>query len=439
MTHPVPLSETAVPAPPALRDLTRVFGKIGLLSFGGPAAQIGLMHRELVDTRHWIKEKDFLGALSFCMLLPGPEAMQLATYAGWRLQGWRGGLIAGGLFVLPGALVVLALALLYAAYGTAPQAQALFLGVKAAVIAIVLQALTKVARKALTGPVAWLIAGAAFLALGLFAAPYPAVIATAALAGAMFLRESATGVDPAGPKPKIMATVWTIALWGALWALPVLAALALVPEGLLAQIGLFFSKLAVLTFGGAYAVLAWLAQEAVVTRGWLTGPEMLDALGLAETTPGPLILVTEFVAALAGYAQGGWPLAVAAAAMGLWVTFLPCFLWIFAAAPWIDRIMAQPGLAAALSGITAAVVGVIAQLAVWFAGQVLFTGPALPLSLGPVALPLPDLSTLSLPALGLTGLGILTLFSGRLGVLGTLALCSAAALCLSLLPLPPGG
>lgn len=419
---------------PSLTELTRCFARIGCLSFGGPAAQIGLMHRELIDTRKWLSERDFLGALSFCMMLPGPEAMQLATYAGWRLRGWRGGLIAGGLFVLPGAVIVLILALLYAAYGTAPQAQAAFLGVKAAVIAIVSQALIRLSGKALTGSMAWGIAGAALVALGVAAVPYPIVILGAAAIGAAVLGGPTVSPTITSAPARIRDTLRTVLLWGALWAAPVIAALILAPKGLLAEIGLFYSKLAVLTFGGAYAVLAWLAQDAVEARNWLEAGQMLDALGLAETTPGPLILVTEMVAALAGYAQGGWPMAVAAAAMGLWVTFMPCFLWIFAAAPWIDRIMAQPRLAAALAGITAAVVGVIAQLALWFAGQVLFSGPSVSAAFGPLTIDVPTFASVSWPALALTVLAGAALFSGRAGVLGTLAICAVAGLALGTLP-----
>lgn len=413
--------EPKTEAAPSLSALLNVFGRIGCLSFGGPAAQIALMHRELVETRNWLSERDFLSALSFCMLLPGPEAMQLATYAGWRLRGWRGGVIAGALFVLPGAVVIMALALLYASFGTLDAVQTLFLGVKAAVIAIVLQALWRLSGKALTGPMAWGLAGAAFIALSILSLPYPLVIAGAAVLGALSLQKLADAPAAVGTAT-LPATLRTVAVWGALWAAPVVLAVVFAPDSLLAEIGVFYSKLAVLTFGGAYAVLAWLAQEAVNLRGWLPPGAMLDALGLAETTPGPLILVTQFVAALAGYADGGWTAALSAAAMGLWVTFIPCFLWIFAAAPWIHHIMAQPALSGALSGITAAVVGVIASLAVWFAAQVLWPE-------GPVSM-----ANLSLPALGLTALGLVALFSGKLSVLGTLLVCTAGAALLAMFP-----
>ena len=285
---------------PPLAQITRVFARIGLLSFGGPAAQIALMHRELVEERPWLSEAQFLRALSFCMLLPGPEAMQLATYAGWRLRGVPGGLIAGGLFVLPGAAVVLALATSYAYLGTVPLAQALFLGVKATVVVVVLQALMRLSGKALRGPAHWAIAGLSFVGIFAFFLPFPLIIALAAAYGFA----TADGAPaPAAPPARRTRTGATVALWGGLWLAP-LAALWLFAPGLLAQVGLFFSKLAVVTFGGAYAVLAYMTQEVVTQHGWLTTPEMLDGLGLAETTPGPLILVTEFVGFLAAFKAG---------------------------------------------------------------------------------------------------------------------------------------
>jgi chromate transporter len=381
-------------APPTRAEAFRTFLRIGLLSFGGPAAQIALMHRTLVDEKRWLDERTFLNALNFCMLLPGPEAMQLATYAGWRLHGVAGGLVAGGLFVAPGAAVILALSLVYALVGNVPVVEALFLGVQAAVLVIVVEALLRVARRALKNRSHWIIAALAFVALFLFDAPYPAVIIAAAGWGALAARGAVPGAV-ADPAARVLVhpgqTLRIVAAGLVLWFLPVaIAAVAGAP--LLVEIGLFFSKLAVVTFGGAYAVLAYMAQEVVQDRGWLSAAEMLDGLGLAETTPGPLILVTEFVGFMAGFREGGVTLGVLAALMTLWVTFVPCFLWIFAGAPYLAWISAQPRLAGALAAITAGVVGVILNLSVWFALHVLF-GQVTQTRAGPLVLWLPDLAT----------------------------------------------
>ena len=374
-----------------LSDLTRAFARIGLLSFGGPAAQIALMHREIVDDRKWVTEKEYLQALSFCMLLPGPEAMQLATWIGWRKHGTIGGLIAGGLFVLPGAVVVLALTMIYAEWGQVPVVAALFTGVQAAVLAVVIEALLRVSRRALKSRSHWIIAIAAFCALFLFAVPFPMIILAAGIWG--FAATPATGAVPAtGPAPwreSLQATL----IWGTVWLLP-LAYLQLAHPGILAEIALFFSKLAVLTFGGAYAVLTWMAQDVVQQKGWLTLPQMIDGLGLAETTPGPLILVTQFVGYLAAFREGGVWMGVAGALITLWMTFTPCFLWIFAGAPWISRLAAAPRLAGALQAITAAVVGVIANLSLWFGVHVLF-GTANTVAYGPLRLLTPDLTSIN--------------------------------------------
>ncbi|MEL7089470.1 MAG: chromate efflux transporter, partial [Planctomycetota bacterium] len=332
---------------PGWREMTYVFGRIGVLSFGGPAAQIALMHDSLVTRHKWLSEQQYLRALSLCMLLPGPEAMQLATYAGWRLRGTAGGLLAGLLFVVPGALVILALALGYVWYGDLPLVRASFLGIKAAVIVIVLQALMRLARKALTGPAAWTLALSAFVALFALGLPFPVIVLAAGLYGYVTARPGDAAPQPATSPT---GTMRTIILWSALWAAPLLVCWFFA-QTFLVQIGLFFSKLAVVTFGGAYAVLAYMTQEVVQNHGWIETGQMIDALGLAETTPGPLILVTEFVALLAGYAQGGLGLAIAAGALTLWVTFIPCFLWIFAAGPYVDLIAARPRLSAALQAI----------------------------------------------------------------------------------------
>ena len=353
----------------SLRELFVTFGKIGCLSFGGPAAQIALMHKELVEGRKWLSEQEFLSGLSFCMLLPGPEAMQLATYSGWRLHGTLGGLIAGLLFVVPGALVILALGAIYVSYGDVPIVQTLFLGVKAAVLAIVLEALIKVAKRAFKLPLHWALAIASFIAIFVFALPFPAVIGVAALIGYLTTPAAAHVATPSVP---MMQTLLTIAIWLAIWWLPILTLGFVIGHDFLFQLALFFSKLATVTFGGAYAVLAFMGQEVVQNLGWISAAEMIDGLGLAETTPGPLILVTEFVGFLAGYNAGGASLAVLAALVTLWVTFVPCFLWIFAGAPYIAWMSAQPRLNGALSAITAAVVGVIANLSIWFAMNVIF-------------------------------------------------------------------
>jgi chromate transporter len=406
-------------------DLFRAFARIGLLSFGGPAAQIALMHRELVDERRWLTEAEFLRALSFCMMLPGPEAMQLATYAGWKLRGTGGGLLAGLLFVLPGAVVIATLALLYLSFGDQPLVRAAFVGVKAAVIAIVIEALLRVAKRALKGRLHLAIGATAFLALGVLHLPFPLVILCAGLIGALASRPGKTAPQAA---PPLTGAVRVALVAGALWAAPLLAAKA-VGATFLFEIGAFFSKLAIVTFGGAYAVLAYMAQDVVTGRGWLSPHQMIDALGLAETTPGPLILVTQFVAMLAGAAEGGMPIALLAGAMTLWVTFVPCFLWIFAGAPYIDWLASKPRLSAALSGITAAVVGVILNLSVWFALHVGFrsVGEA---TFGPVRLPMPDLASADLLAIVLAGLASYLLLQRHWGLGKVLALCATLGLVL---------
>lgn len=377
---------------PSNRALFFAFWRIGILSFGGPAAQISVMHRELVEERGWLTERQFLNALSFCMLLPGPEAMQLATYAGWKLNGWRGGLLGGLLFVLPGAAIIFALAALYVAFGNVPLVSAIFFGIQCAVLLIVLQALRKVAGRALNGWPAWAIALAAFIGLYFLAVPYPIIVLGAALVGFFFLAstEAPEHVD----RPTLATISGTVLLWGALWLVPLAALYILAPDGILTRIGLFFSQLAVVTFGGAYAVLAYIAQDVVTNFGWLTQSELIDALGLAETTPGPLILVTQFVGFLAAAGadnQIAW--GFAGGAVALWVTFVPCFLWIFAGAPYVEWITAQPRLKSALDAITAAVVGVIAYLSIWFATHVLF-GHLVRVEQGPFAFDWPLLSTI---------------------------------------------
>lgn len=419
----------AAHASPSFRQILSVFGKIGLLSFGGPAAQIALMHRVLVDEQRWLDERRFLSALSFCMLLPGPEAMQLATYAGWRLHGIRGGLAAGLLFVLPGALLVLALSMLYGAYGQTPTVAALFVGVKAAVLAIVLQALVRVASRAIKGRLDWTVAAAAFVAIFFLNLPFPLVIAAAAAAG--YVLRSNEPVAPAleaiTPVP-VTPVLRTLAIWLAVWIVPLLAVAAIFgPDHVLAQLAVFFSKLAVVTFGGAYAVLAYMAQAVVNGYGWLTAGEMLDGLGLAETTNGPLILVTEFVGYIAALRQGGVGIGILGALVTLWATFAPCFLWIFVGAPYIERLTHAPRLASALRTVTAAVVGVIANLSLWFALHVLFARVD-ELHVGPMRLFVPDPSSLDPVALALSALALALIFALRWSIVATLGLCGAVAL-----------
>ncbi len=421
-------------AKPSFQEALSVWTKIGLVSFGGPAGQIALMHRVLVDERRWIGEKSFLHALNFCMLLPGPEAMQLATYVGWRLHGTLGGLIAGILFVLPGALVVLALSIAYALYGQVPAVEAAFLGIKAAVLVIVIEALLRVARRALRGPYDVAIATAAFVAIFFLAAPFPFIIAGAALIGFLLALASpapapATVPDP--PPVSLSRTLKTAALWLAIWIVPLLlVAISFGRAHVTTDAALFFSKLAVVTFGGAYSVLAYMAQQAVETYGWLTPGEMLDGLGLAETTPGPLILVTEFVGFLAGYRHGGEPklaFGLLGAAIALWATFAPCFLWIFTGAPYVERLTSNPRLAGALAGVTAAVVGIILNLSLWFALHVLF-GRVDAEWHGPLRLWTPDLSSLNVEVVLLTALAAGLLLVLRLGIVSTLAIAAAASL-----------
>ena len=420
----------------SLTQAFRVFARIGLLSFGGPAGQIALMHRELVEQRPWLSEQEYLRALNFCMLLPGPEAMQLATYAGWRLHGVKGGLMAGLLFVLPGAAIVLLISVLYSQFGRLPLVEAAFFGIKAAVLAIVLEALIKVSKRGLKLPAHWIIAGLAFIALFVFAIPFPLVIAAAGLAGWM-MTQAATAAGQSVPSPaKVPAssTVQTIALWLVIWFAPVAAvALLVYPDHLLVQVGLFFSKLAVVTFGGAYAVLAYMAQQAVQTHGWLTAEQMIDGLGLAETTPGPLILVTEFVGYMAGFRSAGLlgsiGMGLAGAAMALWVTFAPCFLWIFAGAPYIERLAHMPRLSGALAAITAAVVGVIANLALWFGLHVIF-GEVTRISTGIFSITWPTWSTINIAAIGLFGLSTAMLLLWHQGLARTLGTCAAIGLAL---------
>ncbi len=359
---------------PGFGELVAASARIGLLGFGGPAGQIALMHRVFVEEKRWIDEARYLHALSFCMLLPGPEAQQLATYLGWRLHGVKGGIAAGVLFLLPGALIVFGLSWLYAVFGQTPWLAAAFVGVKAAVLALVAEALLRIGKRALKGWRDAAVAVAAFAALALFGLPFPLVILAAGLYGAVALRRAPPQVeaDPA-PQPRAGRALLTAALWGGVWLAPLAAVMLLLgPDHLLSQLGQTFSTLAVVTFGGAYAVLAYLQQQAVEVHHWLTTAQMIDGLGLAETTPGPLILVNQYVGFMAGWREGGLGLAAAGAAIASWQTFAPSFMFIFAGAPYAEALRRSAALTGALHAITAAVLGVIANLALGFGLHILF-------------------------------------------------------------------
>ncbi len=384
-----------------LRRAARTWARIGLQSFGGPAGQIAVMHRILVEEERWIDEARFLHALNFCMLLPGPEATQLATYVGWLMHGVRGGLLAGGLFILPGYLAILALSVAYAEYHAVGWVGAALFGLKAAVLAVVVDALIRIGRRVLRNRVMGAIAVASFVALFALRAPFPAVILVAGLVGlaggrwwpAAFVvvgRDDSPpllGGLPEHARPDVPRAVRTAAVWLAIWLVPVAVLHAMLGrDHVMSRISAFFSQAAVVTFGGAYAVLAYIGQQAVERYGWLRPGELLDGLGMAETTPGPLIMVTEFVGFLAAYRDPGalHPLVsgVLGATLTTWVTFAPCFLWIFVLAPWVEALRGRAVLAAALSAITAAVVGVIAHLAVWLAVRTLLDPVSIAIAAG---------------------------------------------------------
>lgn len=422
----------------SLGEVTATFARIGLVSFGGPAGQIALMHRVIVEEKGWLEEKRFLHALNFCMLLPGPEAMQLATYCGWLLKGVKGGLIAGSLFVLPGFLVLLALSSIYVLYGEAPLLSGLLFGLKAAVLAIVVQAMLRMGGKALAGNAHLALAIAGFVALALLQLPFPLVVAGAALLG--FLAPAVFGsnagdADTDPPLANPWAHVARVGL-GALvfWFLPVAALLATLGSGhVYSDIALFFSKTAVVTFGGAYAVLAYVGQQAVETYQWLRPDEMLTGLGLAETTPGPLILVLVFVGFVGAHGAAASADPIVAGFLGafitVWVTFVPCFIWIFLGAPFVETLRGNAKLAGAFAAITAAVVGVIANLSVWFALHVLF-GEVGETQFGPVRLWTPDWASFDWRAALIAVAAGLLLWRGA-GLFAVLGAAMAAGLALS--------
>ena len=416
---------------PTLRQSTATWCKIGLLSFGGPAAQIALMHREIVENKKWLSEDQFLNALNFCMLLPGPEAMQLATYSGWRINGTLGGLIAGLLFVLPGAFLITLLAVIYAFFGDIPLINSLFLGVKATVVVIVIQALLKVSKKALKTHYHTSIAVTAFISIFFFNLPYPFIIFVSAFFGYLILPNK-INVKQVQQSQLLTKTLKTILAWLVVWWIPILLVYLISDQKILTEITIFFSKLAVVTFGGAYAVLSYMAQDVVITKDWLTAGQMMDGLGLAETTPGPLILVTEFVGFLAAFQEGGIKLALIAGFLTLWVTFIPCFLWIFAGAPYIDWISSQPRLHGALSAITAAVVGVILNLSIWFMLHVFFEKIS-DVQFGPINLLWPNFSYINVPAIFLTSISIWLIIKLKWNIASVLLINASLALLQSLI------
>lgn len=418
--------------PVSFREALAVWWQIGVLSFGGPAGQIALMHRIIVDEKRWLDEARFLHALNYCMLLPGPEAQQLATYVGWLLHGVRGGLVAGLLFILPGAVAILALSWLYVLFGDVSLVSGLFFGMKAAVLAIVCQAMARIAQRALRGRFHIGLALAGFISLFVFALPFPLVIFCAGLLAYLKARfEPAQTVAPhiepivSHVRPGTgFAALSCLVLWlGSVGLLH----FTLGSDNTFTQIADFFSRMAVVTFGGAYAVLSYVAQQAVEQYQWLAPGEMLDGLGLAETTPGPLILVTQFVGFLAAWREAGQGssllLASAGALLTTWVTFLPCFLWIFAGAPYVEKLRSHQALAAALSAITAVVVGVIANLALWFAFNFLFTQTDRLQAFG-LDMLVPTLSSIALPNLLLTLVAFVLLFVLRLHMLLILGSCA---------------
>ena len=444
--HGVPFSEAL-----------RVWVRVAAYSFGGPAGQIAVMQKILVDEKRWFSQNRFLHAMNYTMLLPGPEAQQLAAYGGWMLHGWRGGLLAGGLFILPGFVSILALSILYAGFRDVAVVAAVFFGLKPAVLAIVLEAVVRIGRRALKNWIMLAIATAAFVAIFGFGVSFPLIIATAALIG--YLGRSADGgrflvirapSDPqpdgsgsvfddhheSGPPPSMRRTLGTAALWLGIWLLPLLVLAATVGrDSIFMTEGLFFSKVAVVTFGGAYAVLAYIAQQAVDVYAWLAPGEMLDGLGMAETTPGPLIQVVQFVGFMGAYRHPSGLDPLVAGLVGsvvtTWVTFAPCFLWIFVGAPYIEYLRGRRALTAALSGITAAVVGVVLNLALWFAIHTLFRETRVVGA--PFDMTVPVWATVDLAAVGIGAAAFLALFAFRWGIFGTLGVGAALGIAYSMI------
>ena len=437
--------------PLPLREALRIWGYIGLNSFGGPAGQISVMHRELVERRRWLSEGRFLHALNYCMLLPGPEAQQLATYVGWLMNGVRGGVIAGVLFIVPGFIVMMALSIAYARYGEVTWVAGLLSGLQAAVVAIVVEAMIRVGRRTLHSPFLRIVAAAAFIALSAFLVPFPIVVIGAGVLGWLVGRARSewipsvghgpeTTVDDSGPhllpddeavdRPTARRAHLAAATSLVLWLAPVVLLVVLLgSESIFSQQALLFSKTAVVTFGGAYAVLAYISQEAVRTYGWITADDMATGLGLAETTPGPLIMVVQFVGFLAAYNNPGSldPLVagVLGATLTVWVTFVPCFFFIFIGAPYVERLRHNIALRHALAGIGAAVVGVILNLAVFFALNTAFATVD-SVQWGPIHLSVPDLTSVHWVSVAITALAALLIFRFRVPTLVVLGACAGA-------------
>lgn len=449
------------PAYPTRAEATRVWLRVALLSFGGPAGQIAVMHRILVEEKRWLGDDRFMHALNFCMLLPGPEAQQLATYIGWLMHGARGGFIAGLLFILPGLVAIMALSWLYVLFGTLGLVAAAFFGLKAAVLAIVLQALVRIGSRTLRTGVLRTVAAAAFVAIFAFGVPFPVIILCAGLIGLAGSHVGATafqgrtghvaaggphvadaetllgaelnGLPPTARRDALRAGILALVLW----LVPVGLILLLVGrDTVFADIATFFSRMAVVTFGGAYAVLAYVAQQAVETYGWLGPGEMLDGLGMAETTPGPLIMVLQFVGFLAAYREAGWATPLLAGTLGgllaTWVTFAPCFAWIFLGAPYIEGLRGNRPLAAALTTVSAAVVGVILNLALWFAIHVIFRA-VVPVEAGPLSLDLPVPGSIDWLAAGLAAFALFAVFRLNLGMATVLGISATLGVGLELI------
>jgi chromate transporter len=436
----------------------RVWLKIALLSFGGPAGQIAVMHRILVEEKNWISEGRFLHALNYCMLLPGPEAQQLATYIGWLLHRTAGGIMGGGLFIVPGVISIMALSWIYAAYGNVSFVEALFFGLKGAVLAIVIQAVVRVGKRALRNRIMIALAAAAFVAIFFFSVPFPVIIIAAGLTGYIGAKagrpefaavehgsgKNAAAIDsmlgeelPDHVRPSVARALKVSAVWLLLWLVPVFALLiAFGQANVFSQIAVFFSKMAMVTFGGAYAVLAYVAQQAVEHYHWVSPREMLDGLGMAETTPGPLIMVLQFVGFMAAFRDPGTLSPMLAGTLGgllaTWVTFTPCFLWIFLGAPFIETMRGNKGLAGALSTITAAVVGVILNLSIWFALHTVFRHTVQVASFG-LSFDMPVWSSIDIAALALAIAAATAIFRFNVGMLTVLAGSCVAGLALRLL------